>query len=404
MRQPAWLCCSHLLLLPVASKLLRPSAEAFLPPLQLARVAARSCPDNFATLANENRNENRNDEPTPPDGIDRSPTLYEILGCASDASRDEIKKKYISLARKVHPDATIGRERRTEEESTLDFADVAAAWEVLGDPKLRLRYDRTLMREEFTNRFEGAAESVLRDAFGTLETVAETVGSAAGNAVVAAERVGTVVGKVDLAFGGIGKKAMPFLARTEQVAGAGTERLSVEKRSQEEARETKKGGEIKTRLADAAELIDEESASASLKPNAPEEKGTPKLSKRAQVERPSGLSGGSDENLWSVKNEIPPGFRSKRGVRRKRRRKMGKRRAQTRRGSQYRGQDNDARSQSNGVINDEGRSGEGAGRGRGRTGRGGPPSVAVASDSVSEEYEDGVLRLCDVRRNRCPRP
>src|ERR1041385_5196692 len=61
---------------------------------------------------------------------------YEILGVQRDASPEDIKKAYRRLARQYHPD--VNREPGAEEK----FKEIAAAYEVLGDPDMRARYDR----------------------------------------------------------------------------------------------------------------------------------------------------------------------------------------------------------------------------------------------------------------------
>ncbi len=61
---------------------------------------------------------------------------YEILGVQRDASPEDIKKAYRRLARQYHPD--VNREPGAEEK----FKELAAAYEVLGDPDMRARYDR----------------------------------------------------------------------------------------------------------------------------------------------------------------------------------------------------------------------------------------------------------------------
>ena len=67
--------------------------------------------------------------------------FYKILGIGKSASGDEIKKKYRSLARELHPDKTKGDAAMEEK-----FKAVSEAYEILSDPKKRAEYDeaRTL--------------------------------------------------------------------------------------------------------------------------------------------------------------------------------------------------------------------------------------------------------------------
>jgi molecular chaperone DnaJ len=64
-----------------------------------------------------------------------TPDLYEILGVSRDASPDEIKKAYRSLARKLHPDVN------PDEETQERFKLVTMAYDVLSDAKKREMYD-----------------------------------------------------------------------------------------------------------------------------------------------------------------------------------------------------------------------------------------------------------------------
>ncbi len=68
-----------------------------------------------------------------------SRNYYELLGVPPTATPQEIKTAYRNLARQYHPDV-----RHTEEDSHADemLKQVNAAYEVLGDPLKRARYDR----------------------------------------------------------------------------------------------------------------------------------------------------------------------------------------------------------------------------------------------------------------------
>jgi curved DNA-binding protein len=61
---------------------------------------------------------------------------YEILGVPRSASEGEIKKAFRKLAREYHPD--VARDKKKAEEK---FKEVNEAYEVLGDPAKRKKYD-----------------------------------------------------------------------------------------------------------------------------------------------------------------------------------------------------------------------------------------------------------------------
>ena len=62
---------------------------------------------------------------------------YDTLGASRSASADDIKKAYRKLARKYHPD--VNPDDKSAEER---FKDIQEAYEVLGDPDKRKRYDQ----------------------------------------------------------------------------------------------------------------------------------------------------------------------------------------------------------------------------------------------------------------------
>ncbi|KAI3644167.1 hypothetical protein MP228_010331 [Amoeboaphelidium protococcarum] len=62
--------------------------------------------------------------------------LYEVLQCECDASADEIKRQYRRLALQYHPD------KNQSAEAGAQFQRINAAWDVLGNEKLRRIYDQ----------------------------------------------------------------------------------------------------------------------------------------------------------------------------------------------------------------------------------------------------------------------
>ena len=62
---------------------------------------------------------------------------YDILGVNKDADQTDIKKAYRKMAMQFHPDKNPG-DKGAEEK----FKEAARAYEVLGNPEKRARYDR----------------------------------------------------------------------------------------------------------------------------------------------------------------------------------------------------------------------------------------------------------------------
>jgi len=63
--------------------------------------------------------------------------LYEVLGVGRDASDEDIKKAYRTLARQYHPDRNPG-----DKQAEQRFKEVQTAYEVLSDKGKRAQYDR----------------------------------------------------------------------------------------------------------------------------------------------------------------------------------------------------------------------------------------------------------------------
>jgi molecular chaperone DnaJ len=64
--------------------------------------------------------------------------LYNILGVAPNATTEEIKKAYRSLAMRHHPD------RNQDASSEVRFNAIKTAYELLSDPKKRAEYNQSL--------------------------------------------------------------------------------------------------------------------------------------------------------------------------------------------------------------------------------------------------------------------
>ncbi|MFZ5478488.1 MAG: molecular chaperone DnaJ [Myxococcota bacterium] len=88
---------------------------------------------------------------------------YAVLGVRRNASNDDIRKAFRTLALKYHPDRN-----PDDAEAERRFREVAEAWEVLGDPEQRARYDRLGPLFTPSGRPPGPDEinEILKDALG----------------------------------------------------------------------------------------------------------------------------------------------------------------------------------------------------------------------------------------------
>jgi DnaJ-class molecular chaperone len=77
---------------------------------------------------------------------------YEILGVAKGASAADVKSAFRRLAKKLHPDAN-----KQDPKAAGNFAELNAAYEILGDEEKRKAFDRGAIDAEGKPRFQGFA-------------------------------------------------------------------------------------------------------------------------------------------------------------------------------------------------------------------------------------------------------
>ena len=75
---------------------------------------------------------------------------YEVLGVSKSASAAEVKGAFRKLAKKLHPDAN-----KHDPRAAARFAEINAAYEILGEEKKRKAFDRGEIDAEGKPRFQG---------------------------------------------------------------------------------------------------------------------------------------------------------------------------------------------------------------------------------------------------------
>ena len=75
---------------------------------------------------------------------------YEVLGVERKASAADIKSAFRRLAKKLHPDAN-----KNDPKAASRFAEINAAYEILGDEDKRKAFDRGEIDAEGKPRFRG---------------------------------------------------------------------------------------------------------------------------------------------------------------------------------------------------------------------------------------------------------
>jgi len=88
--------------------------------------------------------------------------LYEILGVKKEASESEVRKAFLKLAKKYHPDVNPG-----DKAAEQKFKEINLAYEVLKDEKKRAQYDQ--MRAVGANPFARARAGATSGGFGGAE-------------------------------------------------------------------------------------------------------------------------------------------------------------------------------------------------------------------------------------------
>lgn len=88
-------------------------------------------------------------------------TYYAVLGVSSTASQEEIKRVYLRLAQKYHPDRYQDPDQKNR--ANEKFSKITESYRVLSDDKLRAEYDKSLQKG--TKPKDEAKETQAKNAF-----------------------------------------------------------------------------------------------------------------------------------------------------------------------------------------------------------------------------------------------
>lgn len=90
-------------------------------------------------------------------------THYEILGVTRQADHDQVRRAYLTAARRWHPDRHSGKPTKEAEQAERAMRRVNQAWSVLGDKASREAYDRQLIPHGGYPGSTGASRGVRTD-------------------------------------------------------------------------------------------------------------------------------------------------------------------------------------------------------------------------------------------------
>jgi curved DNA-binding protein CbpA len=88
-------------------------------------------------------------------------TYYSILQVSANATPDEIKRSYLKLAQKYHPDRFTDPEEK--QKAHEKFSRITESYRILSDENLRREYDQSLRKG--TSREDEAKETQAKNAF-----------------------------------------------------------------------------------------------------------------------------------------------------------------------------------------------------------------------------------------------
>jgi len=108
--------------------------------------------ENSSTTTATGNSDNKNTDIKRARQKDReAKTLYDYLGASPKDSDKELKIRYTTLVKTLHPDSSPDLETQS---LYYDLSDINAAWKILKDPKQRQKYDRSLQAKEMTENIE----------------------------------------------------------------------------------------------------------------------------------------------------------------------------------------------------------------------------------------------------------